>query len=139
MRLAPVAVLTFAVSTLACATYRDELVRTQTAFDQNDHDRTMAHLRDLEGDVTRLPPPEQAHYAYLRGMTDYRIGHRADARHWLAIAMAFDEASPGTLPADWRQRSKEALEEMNGVVYTDGTQALAARRPGDDEPTRKKK
>lgn len=109
-----------------CATYHDQLVRSQQAFDQNQDERALALLRDLEGDVTRLPVPERAQYAYLRGMADYRIGHRADARHWLAVARAYEEGTPGVLPTDWKSRLGAALEEMNEVVQTDGLAALAA-------------
>ena len=108
----------------SCATYRDQLVRAQTAYENNQHERTLALLRDLEPDVTRLPQSEQAHYAYLRGMTDYRIGYKHDARHWLAIARAFDEQSPGILPADWKQRTTDTLAELDGVVQTQGYAAL---------------
>lgn len=99
----------------SCTTYRDQLVRAQTAYENNQHERTLALLRDLEPDVTRLPQGEQAHYAYLRGMTDYRIGYKHDARHWLAIARAFDEHSPGILPADWKQRTTETLAELGSA------------------------
>lgn len=108
----------------SCTTYRDELVRAQTAFERNEHERTLALLRDLEPDVTRLARPEQAQYAYLRGMTDYRIGYKTDARHWLAIARAFDEQTPGILPTDWKQRMTDALAELDGVVQTQGYAAL---------------
>lgn len=85
--------------------------------------------------MPRLTEPEQAHYAYLRGMTDYRIGHRNDARHWLAIARAYDENSPGLLPADWKARTTEALVALDAVVYEDGYAGLAGRsasaEPGD--------
>jgi hypothetical protein len=100
----------------SCATYHEQLARAQTAYENNQHERTLALLRDLEPDVTRLPPSEQAHYAYLRGMTDYRIGYKHDARHWLAIAKAFDEQSAGILPADWKHRTSETLAELDGVV-----------------------
>jgi len=117
-----------------CATYRDELVRAQKTFEQNEHERTMALLRDLEPDLSHLSTPERAQYAYLRGMTDYRVGYRADARHWLALAKAYDENSPGILPTDWKARTLEALEELSGVVYSDGTSALATqKRPGGEE------
>ena len=108
----------------SCATYRDELFRAQTAYENNQHERTLALLRDLEPDVTRLAQPEQAQYAYLRGMTDYRIGYKNDARHWLAVARAFDEQSPGILPTDWKQRTTETLAELDGVVQTQGYAAL---------------
>lgn len=133
MRIAAVALV--ASFALGCHTYRDELVRSQRAFEQSDYDRTLALLRDLERDVPRLEPAEQAEYAYLRGMADYRIGYRTDARHWLAIARAYDDATPGVLPVDWKARSKEALDEMNKVVYDEGVPALAAqKKPGEDEP-----
>ena len=110
----------------SCATYRDELVRAQSAYENNQHERTLALLRDLEPDVGHLTQGEQAQYAYLRGMTDYRIGYKNDARHWLAIARAFDEQSPGILPADWKQRTTDALAELDGVVQGQGYAALSA-------------
>jgi hypothetical protein len=117
--------IALATSSIACTTYRDQLVRSQHSFERNEYEQTLGALRELEPDVRRLSPPEQAQYAYLRGMTDYRIGHRVDARHWLAIARTYDEASPGTLPADWKARMTDALEEMNGIVYGEGLGALA--------------
>lgn len=115
-----------------CTTYRDQLVRSQHSFEQNRHEETLGQLRTLEPDVTRLSTPEQAQYAYLRGMTDYRIGHRIDARHWLAIARTYDETSPGILPTDWKARMNEALDELNGVVYTDGLAELAKAKASPD-------
>lgn len=125
------AVLALALATGGCTTYRDQLVRAQHTFEQNEHERTLGLLRALEPDATRLSHEEQAQYAYLRGMTDYRIGHRADARHWLAIARAHDDATPGVLPADWRARMTESLDELNNVVYVEGVPALAAVRKTD--------
>jgi len=113
---------------LACTTYRDQLSRGQRAFELNEHDRTLAILRDLEPDVRHLTVPEQAEYAYLRGMTDYRVGYKPDARHWLSIAKAYEDNSPGVLPADWKLRTNEALDEMNGVVYSAGLSTLTTSR-----------
>ncbi|MBX3196778.1 MAG: hypothetical protein KF850_00170 [Labilithrix sp.] len=112
----------------ACTTYRDQLARGQHAFDQNEHDRALAILRDLEPDTKRLTPAEQASYAYLRGMSDYRIGYRSDARHWLSVAKAHEERSPGVLPADWKARATEALDHLNGLVYAEGAGALTTSR-----------
>jgi hypothetical protein len=133
------ALLALALSTasIGCTTYRDQLVRSQHAFEQNEYERTLGLLRALEPNVTRLATPEQAEYAYLRGMTDYRIGNRPDARHWLAIARTYDETSPGMLPTDWKARMTDALDEMNAVVYVDGLGELAvSRKPGEDVPSK---
>lgn len=116
------------LGTGACATYRDQLARAESAFDRSDHERTLALLRDLEPDIGRLPIPERARYAYVRGMTDYRVGYRADARHWLALASAYEHASPGVLPVDWKRRTAEALDELDAVVRREGMSALASRR-----------
>lgn len=127
----------FATTSIGCTTYRDQLVRSQHSFEQNEYERTLGLLRALESNVTRLSTPEQAQYAYLRGMTDYRIGNRVDARHWLAIARTYEDTSPGTLPSDWKGRMTDALDEMNGVVYSEGLVELAAsRKPGEDVPAK---
>lgn len=134
VRLALAAALALSVSSIACTTYRDQLVRSQASFERNEHERALGLLRALEPNVSHLSAPEQAQYAYLRGMTDYRIGYREDARHWLAIAQTYDDASPGTLPSDWRARMITALTELNEVVYTEGLQGLSASRTSRKSP-----
>jgi hypothetical protein len=121
----------------ACTTYHDQLARGQRAFEQSDHDRTLAILRDLEPDLNRLTAPEQAQYAYLRGMSDYRVGYKPDARHWLAVARAYEDRSPGVLPADWKTRTSEALDDLNGIVYSQGISALPTARGSDSDDTTK--
>ena len=117
--------IAIAMLCVGCTTYRDALGRSQDAFAKNEYEQSLGLLRALEPDVGHLSPAEQAQYAYLRGMTDYRIGHRNDARHWLALARAQDDASPGMLPVEWKSRMNEALSELDAVVYADGYAGLA--------------
>ncbi len=125
-----------ALASLGCNTYREQLVRAQHTFENNEHERTLTLLRELERDVGHLSGPEQAEYAYLRGMTDYRVGFRSDARHWLSIAKTYEDNSPGMLPGDFKQRLGAALDELNGVVYSEGYTALAKQRTaGADDAT----
>jgi hypothetical protein len=121
--------LSGALALASCATYEEDLMRGQHAFEQSEHERALAILRALEPDTARLSIVGRAHYAYLRGMTDYRIGYRSDARHWLAVATTIDEEAPGSLPADWERRMSESLKELNEEVYAGGIQSLAAPAP----------
>lgn len=117
----------------SCATYEDELFRGQRAFELSEHERALAIFRALEPDTARLPVVGRAQYAYLRGMTDYRIGYRSEARHWLAIASALDEKTPGSLPPDWEKRMTESLQELNEEVYAGGIGSVAGRTPSESE------
>jgi len=119
---AVLAPLVFAVA--GCSTYRDELARSQHAFDENQHETALAILRMLELDTSHLDADEQARYAYLRGMTDFRIGYKADARHWLAVAKAMDEKRPGLLSEEWRTRLDQSLAELDAQVWTTGMESL---------------
>lgn len=114
---------------VACATYQDELMRGQHAFEQSEHERALAIFRALEPDTGRLSAVGHAQYAYLRGMTDYRIGYMSEARHWLAIASALDQNTPGSLPPEWEKRMGESLQELNEEVFTDGLAALSSSHP----------
>src|SRR5688572_1903608 len=94
----------FGSSAFGCATYHDDLVRARAHYESNQHEKALAIFRVLEPDIDSLPTGEQAEYAYLRGMTDYRLAgssltanvtggaadpkkaYRTNARHWLAIA-----------------------------------------------------
>jgi hypothetical protein len=114
-----------AMGAQACTTFEEDLNRSQKAFDQNEHERALAILRQLEGDQGRLSVTDRAHYCYLRGMTDYRIGYRVESRHWLSLASAIEGATPGSLPPDYKRRMDAALKEMNEAVYAGGIAALS--------------
>jgi hypothetical protein len=126
MRRSPVAVVWFLVcwsSALAlssCVTYSEELNRGQRYFQANEYERALAVWRILEADVDSLSPMDRTRYAYLRGMTDYRMSLRADARHWLAVARAYETATPGGIEEGWRDRMREALKDLDNDVHGGG-------------------
>lgn len=98
----------------ACATPHETLRIAEASFTRNDYARTLAILRTV--DPSRLDPPGQATYAYLRGMTDYRLGLAEDARHWLALALALQDRgvthASAHLSSDWEARTRDALERL---------------------------
>ncbi len=109
-----------------CATYRNDLNRGQRLYDESEYERALAIWRYLERDLDSLSFADQARYAYLRGMTDYRLGggkggqdveFRAHARHWLAIAKAVEQEHSGALTEQWKQLLEEALADLNAEVY----------------------
>ena len=75
--------LVVALCLVGCATYREDLNRGQRMYEEHEYERALAVFRYLEPDMDSLGYNDQARYAYLRGMTDYRLGQefRADARH----------------------------------------------------------
>lgn len=135
------------VAVTACATYRNDLNRGQRLYEESEYERALAIWRFLEPDVDSLRHADQARYAYLRGMTDYRLGggrggaepaFRAHARHWLAIAKAIEQSHPGALPGAWQQLLDEALSELNAEIYglaaPSGGQPAADASPSVDAP-----
>ena len=125
-----------------CATYSDHLNRGQRMYDENQYEQALALWRNLEPDMDSLSFNDQARYAYLRGMTDYRLGFRPDSRHWLAIAKAIEQSHPGGLTGDWKSRIDEALADLNKEVYggsegTENTESTAVEhtKAPDDAPS----
>ncbi len=117
MRTALVLLLAIALCPVACATYREDLNRGQRMYEENQYEHALALWRTLEDDTDSLSPTDRARYAYLRGMTDYRLGFRADSRHWLAIAKATDQLHAGGLSPAWHERLEESLTDLNQDVY----------------------
>lgn len=101
----------------SCATYREHLNRAHRLYDENEYERALAIFRSIEPDTDSLTLNDQARYAYLRGMTDYRLGFRADSRHWLAVAKATEQEHPGGLTGEWKGRMEEALTDLNREIY----------------------
>lgn len=130
-----------ALALSACSTYRDHLNRGQRLYDENEYEHALAIWRSIEPDTDSLSFNDQARYAYLRGMTDYRLGFRPDARHWLAIAKAIEQDHPGGLSGDWKTRTDDALSDLNKEVYggaetvDSASTAVEHERGPADEPS----
>jgi hypothetical protein len=116
-----------------CATYAQDLDRAHRHYDANQFEAALALFRVLEHDMDSFSDAEQAKYAYLRGMTDYRLsslapqgsggvadprkGYRDNARHWLGVAAAIEKQTPGGLTEEWKGRLAEAMADLNKDVY----------------------
>ncbi len=125
--------VTLVGSMSACATYEQELGRADEHFQHDEHEKTLATLRALEIDWPSFGIKDRAHYAYLRGITDYRIGFKADARHWLAIARQIDQENPGSLSKGERELVDEKLGELNNIVWA-GDVLPTEEAPGTKAP-----
>ncbi len=117
-----------------CATYREDLNRGQRLYEENRYEHALAIWRNLEPDTDSLSFSDQARYSYLRGMTDYRLGLRADSRHWLALARATEGLHPGGLSPEWQERLGKSLEELNREVYGGDAKLGEAPPAASNEP-----
>ncbi len=119
-----------AAGLIACATYREDLARGQQYYARNQYEHALSVWRMLERDWDSLEVAEQSRYAFLRGMTDFRMGYRADARHWLAVSRVIAEKHSGALDAQSIAELNRALAELNEAVYGAGppTSPAAAGR-----------
>ena len=124
---------------LGCAGSSDAIARGQRYYEDNQYERALAIWRDLERRDVRLAPDERVRYAYLRGMTDYRLGYREDARHWLAIAKANRGRAPDSLVPSWNERLDAALADLGrgAAPSTSGdvVQTIAAPSAGRESST----
>lgn len=106
-----------------CQNYRGQLARGQGYYEQNQYEAALAVFRNLELDQSSLSHPEMVRYCYLRGMTDYRLGYKADARYWLGLSKAAlkraqaGEGEEAALQADEVKRLDETLTELNNEVF----------------------
>jgi hypothetical protein len=96
----------------SCGAYSAELQRGQRYYERNEYEAALAVWRSLDANSSSLGSHEQTQYAYLRGMTDYRLGFRSEARHWLALAQANEHLHPGGLPVPWSQRLAQTLADL---------------------------
>ena len=128
---------------LGCATYREDLNRGQRLYEENQYERALAIWRVLEADMDSLSLTDQARYAYLRGMTDFRLGFRPYARHWLGVARAIEKKHPGGLNQEWKDRMDQSLTDLDRDVFggseklgkTDDTASATAPETAPAAPT----
>ena len=131
MRFAALLVL----AAVGCTTYREDLNRGQRLYEENQYEHALAIWRLLETDTDSLTQNDQSRYAYLRGMTDYRLGFRPYARHWLGIARSLEKEHPGGLNQEWRDRLDKSLADLNNDVWA-GPSASTRTRPASSSTPR---
>lgn len=100
-----------------------DLQRVRDHYRDSDFPRALALLRVLGDDLDALSPRERVEYAYLRGMTDFRLSEaaprgadreafRQNAKGFLELAASLDPKTPGALTEDQRTRMHESLEAL---------------------------
>jgi hypothetical protein len=98
---------------VSCTTHADDLRRAQRAFTAARYEDVEVWLFDLEPEVGRMELAERARYYYLAGMSAYRMGHRARARHALALCREESLRLGEGLPEQWRRNLDVALAELD--------------------------
>lgn len=121
---------------LSCSPYQQQLQRGLRYYENNQYEEALALWRDLGAEEKSFSRSDQARYAYLRGMTDYRLGFAGEARYWLSLARATDQLHPGGFEPQWSQRLTRALRELSRITYAgvaagaqDSVQAIEAAAP----------
>lgn len=71
---------------VACGAASATLRRAEQSYEQARYETTLSWLVDLEPDAPSLGQDERVRFFYLRGMTEYRLGHRSEALYYLAVA-----------------------------------------------------
>ena len=95
-----------------CAAVSDDLRRAEDAFNNNYYQDALTWLVDLEDDAASMDDESMARYYYLRGRTEYLLGHRSNALHYLAVAREIAGDQGAGLRSEWRQTMDRTLEEL---------------------------
>lgn len=104
--------LALTMSVGACAALSDDMNRAETAYGAARYEDTLIWLRDLEDDAPSMDLEMRARYYYLRGMTEYRLGHRGNSLHYLAVAREVTGDGGAGMRSEWRQIMDRTLTEL---------------------------
>lgn len=69
-----------------CGAAEAELRRAEESYEQARYETALSWLADLEPNAPTLDGEQRARFFYVRGMTEYRLGHRSEALYYLAVA-----------------------------------------------------
>ncbi len=109
-----------------CAQLRDELQRAEQGYEEARYERANIWLDELEGDVGDMDQPMQARFYFLRGMTAYRLDHRTEALHYLALAKQRSGPRGDGLRREWRELLDSTMEELTPTGPTWHARSRAA-------------
>lgn len=95
-----------------CAALRDDLRHAEQAFSEARYENAQTWLSDLEPSVPEMDRELRSRFYYLSGMTAFRTGERARARHYLALCREEAGESGVGLTPDWRTNLSATLLEL---------------------------
>jgi hypothetical protein len=100
------------LSLAACGAAAAELRRAEQSYEQARYENALSWLADLEPNAPTLNHEERARYFYVRGMTEYRLGHRPEALHYLAVAREVSGEDGDGLREEQRDLMTRTLSEL---------------------------
>jgi hypothetical protein len=98
--------------TVGCAGLSDDLRRARRSYASAAYEDALTWLVAVEGDIPAATTAQRAGWHYLRGMTEYRLGHRREARHYLALAHVIAGDRGEGLQPQWRRTLAITLSEL---------------------------
>lgn len=130
-----VGVLLLCGTLVGCAALADDMRRAEGSYEEARYEDTLRWLEALESDAPRMDVNMRARYFYLRGMAEYRVGHRADALHYLAVAREVAGDDGAGLRPEWRQIMDRTLTELTPTTMTHLPPDPESAEQEDVEPT----
>ncbi len=115
----------------ACAALRDDLRRAEAAFEEARYEDVEVWLADLSPSVPEMDRPSRARFFYLRGISAFRLGDIAHARHYLALCREEAQEEGVGLRSEWRANLEKVLADIARSAHATagGEVALPAAAP----------
>ncbi len=105
-------VIAMSLLAVGCAAVATDLRRAEASYDQARYEDALVWLDDLEDDAPSMDASSRARYYYLRGMTEYRLSHRPEALHYLAVAREVAGEEGAGLRPEWVDIMNRTLGEL---------------------------
>jgi hypothetical protein len=115
-----------AILATGCTSPGTDLRSAQDLYRDARYEQAAAWLDALEPELQTMSSAERARFYYLRGMSAFRLGQRADALHYLALAQVLFADAPDDIPPPWRPVLERTLEALGPggsapVMFSPGT------------------
>lgn len=113
------AFFTFLLVTLAgCGRLEEHVRHADTAYRAARYADAEEWLERVELDVGEMRMDSQTRFYFVRGMSDYRMGRRDSALHYLALARETSQLEGGALPPADAEVLTRTLEELTPTEAT---------------------
>ena len=107
----------------ACATYASELQKAQSAYEDARYERVITWLDELETHSPELDRGDRAKLYYLRGMSEFRLGRKTNARHYLALAREASVDGAG-FSREWKRTLDRTLDAVDADFFEENAEVL---------------
>ena len=111
-------IVALALASVGCGRLEEHVRHADAAYRASRYEDAEEWLERVELEVGDLAPDARSRFYFVRGMSAFRLGHRDEAFHYLALCRENSQLPESAIPPEDTEVMTRALAELTPDILT---------------------